>query len=88
MKLTSCQRWGSGSLDHTGIPRRTTPLLKSQNSVPGVACCTSGASRLGPFLAAVRHVAVALGAVLSEEFGPGRDGIGSPARGLGRAIAF
>jgi hypothetical protein len=26
MKLTSCQRWGSGSLDHTGMPRRTTPF--------------------------------------------------------------
>ena len=29
MKLTSCQRCGSGNLDQTGIPRRTTPFEPS-----------------------------------------------------------
>src|SRR5215471_4014971 len=50
IKLTSCQRCGSGSLDQTGIPRRTTPLVSSQNRAPGLACCTSSERRLGPFL--------------------------------------
>src|SRR5258708_39888560 len=44
---TSCQRCGSGNFDHTGMPRRTTPLVKIQNSVPGGACCTSRARKLG-----------------------------------------
>jgi hypothetical protein len=48
--VTICQRCCSGSLDQTGMPRRTTPLLRIQNSVPGVACCTSSRSKLGPFL--------------------------------------
>ena len=48
MKVTNCQRCGSGSLDHTGIPRHTTPFVKSQKSVPGVAVCTGAFNRLGP----------------------------------------
>lgn len=50
MYVTSCQRWGSGSFDQTGIPRRTTPLVRIQKIVPGVACCTSSACKLGAFL--------------------------------------
>src|ERR1700730_19059421 len=46
---TSCQRCASGSLDHTGIPFHATPLVNSQNNVPSVTSCTSGARRLGPF---------------------------------------
>src|SRR5260370_16883411 len=34
MYETSCQRCGSGNLDHTGMPRRTTPLVKIQNTAP------------------------------------------------------
>ena len=45
-KLTSCQRCGSGSLDQTGMPRRTTPFVRIQKSVPGVACCTGSEGRL------------------------------------------
>ncbi len=40
----------AGSLDQTGMPRRTTPLVRIQKSVPGVACCTSSARRFGAFL--------------------------------------
>ena len=36
-KDTICQRCGSGSFDHTGIPRRTTPLVNTQKSAPGAA---------------------------------------------------
>ena len=48
MKRTICQRSGSGSLDQSGIPRRTTPFDRIQNSAPGVACCTCSFNRLGP----------------------------------------
>jgi hypothetical protein len=37
MKLTSCQRCGSGSFDHTGIPLRTTPFVKTQKIAPASA---------------------------------------------------
>src|SRR5712675_3309342 len=49
MYETSCQRCGSGNFDHTGMPRRTTPLVKIQNTVPGVARCISSARKLGAF---------------------------------------
>jgi hypothetical protein len=29
MKLTSCPRFGSGSLNQTGMPRRTTPFVSA-----------------------------------------------------------
>ena len=48
--VTICQRCCSGSFDQTGMPRRTTPLVSIQNSVPDVACCTSSRSKPGPFL--------------------------------------
>jgi hypothetical protein len=47
MKVTICQRSGSGNFDHTGIPLRTTPLVKIQNRVPAVARRTSSAHRFG-----------------------------------------
>ena len=37
IKLTSCQRCGSGNLDQTGIPRLTTPFVKIQKIAPGAA---------------------------------------------------
>jgi hypothetical protein len=37
MKLTSCQRCDSGSLDQTGMPRRTTPLVSIEKMAPGAA---------------------------------------------------
>lgn len=37
MKVTSCQRCGSGNLDHTGIPFRTTPFVRIQKIAPGSA---------------------------------------------------
>src|SRR5882762_3325589 len=49
MYETSCQRCGSGNLDHTGMPRRTTPLVRIQNTAPGVALWTSTARKLGAF---------------------------------------
>ena len=36
-KLTSCQRCGSGSLDHTSIPFRTTPFVRIQKIAPSSA---------------------------------------------------
>src|SRR5438105_2250232 len=47
---TICQRWGSGSLDQSGMPRWTPPLVRIQNSAPGIACCTCSFSRLAPSL--------------------------------------
>ena len=35
---TICQRWGSGSLDQSGMPRRTTPLVRIQNSFLQQTC--------------------------------------------------
>src|SRR5258708_4941685 len=49
IKLTICQRCGSGSFDQTGMPRRTTPFVRTQKIAPGVALCTSSARRLGAF---------------------------------------
>src|SRR6267154_5017717 len=49
MYETSCQRCGSGNFDHTGMPRRTTPLVKIQNTAPGVALWISTARKLGAF---------------------------------------
>src|SRR5713101_6509658 len=49
MYETSCQRCGSGNLDHTGMPRRTTPLVRIQNTAPGVALWISTARKLGAF---------------------------------------
>ena len=37
MKHTSCQRRGSGNFDQSGMPRRTTPLLRIQKIAPGSA---------------------------------------------------
>lgn len=37
MNVMICQRSGSGNFDQTGIPRRTTPFVRIQKSVPGVA---------------------------------------------------
>src|SRR5258708_18396412 len=50
MKLINCHRCGSGNFDQTGIPFRTTPLVRIQNSDPGGASCTSFARKLGAFL--------------------------------------
>ena len=50
MKLTSCQRCGSGSFDQTGIPFRTTPFVRIQKIAPGSAFRISTARKLGPFL--------------------------------------
>lgn len=37
MKLTSCHRCGSGNLDQTGMPQRTTPFVTIQKIAPGAA---------------------------------------------------
>src|SRR2546429_9857415 len=49
MYRTSCQRWGSGSFDQTGIFFFSTPLVNNQKRAPGVALWTSGTRRLGAF---------------------------------------
>jgi hypothetical protein len=61
MKLTSCQSRGSGSLDHTGMPRRTTPCR--QNRLPGLV-----GAQAGGLFPAFGRLPVALSATQIEEF--------------------
>src|SRR5271165_6720462 len=88
MKLTNCHRWASGSLDQTGIPLRTTPLVSSQNNVPELACCTSSASRLGAFLPPSAISPWHSAQCNPKSLAPAATASGSGSSGLRRAAAF
>src|SRR5689334_10820111 len=48
-KLTICQRWFSGRLDHDGIPFSMLPFVMNQKTSPDVADLVGSASSSGMF---------------------------------------
>src|SRR5712675_2151832 len=88
MYETSCQRCGSGNLDHTGMPRRTTPLVKIQNTAPGGAPWTSIARKLGAFFPPSADSPWHSAQCCSNKFFPAATASGFCSKGLRFARAF
>src|SRR6267154_4095787 len=88
MYETSCQRCGSGNFDHTGMPRRTTPLVKIQNTAPGAAFWTSTARKLGAFFPPSANSPWHSAQCCSNKFFPAAIASGFCSKGLRFARAF
>src|SRR6266403_937611 len=88
MYETSCQRCGSGNFDHTGMPRRTTPLVRIQNTAPGVALWTSIARKLGAFFPPSADSPWHSAQCCSNKFFPAATASGFCSKGLRFARAF
>src|SRR5882762_11264113 len=88
MYETSCQRCGSGNFDQTGMPRRTTPLVKIQNTAPGGALWTSIARKLGAFFPPSADSPWHSAQCCSNRFFPAATASGFCSKGLRFARAF
>src|SRR5712672_1896146 len=88
MYETSCQRCGSGNFDHTGMPRRTTPLVRIQNTAPGAALWTSIARKLGAFFPPSADSPWHSAQCCSNKFFPAATASGFWSKGLRFARAF